>query len=91
MRCCKSTKIDLSQDLRPLQQKIRPLAPPLQEKLKLQLEYWLKDEVIEPFTLSSPLVPVTKKNETKPWCLDVRMVTKMTVRDILDSRLIRLI
>ena len=52
MQCCKSTKIDLLPDLIPLQQKIRPLAPPLQEKLKLQLEDLLKDEVIEP--LNSP-------------------------------------
>ena len=52
MQCCTSTKIDLLLELRPLQQKIRPLAIPLREKLKLQLEDWLKDEVIE--SLNSP-------------------------------------
>ena len=49
------SKIDLLSELRPLQQKIRPIAPPLREKLKLQLEDWFKDEVIEPFTLIIPL------------------------------------
>ncbi len=49
------SKIDLLSELRPLQQKIRLIAPPLREKVKLQLEDWFKDEVIEPFTLIIPL------------------------------------
>lgn len=59
-------KTELVPHAQPVHQRIRPLAPPLKENLKLQLEQWLKDEVIEPSNSpwSSLLVPVTKRNNT---------------------------
>jgi len=48
---------------KPIRQTVRPLHPPLRKNLLLQLEDWIKDQVIEPSNSpwASSLIPVTKK------------------------------
>ena len=55
-------KIDLNLDAQPVKQRVRPL--PLKANLKVQLDEWLRDCVIEPADSlwASPLVPLKKKN-----------------------------
>ena len=58
----------------PINQKIRPISPALEENLRKQIDEWLKHDVIEPST--SPwnfaLVPVPKKDKRTRWCVDYR-------------------
>ena len=76
-------KIELVPGARPVNQRVRPLPPPLKENLREQLDKWLKDEVIEQSNSpwSSPLVPVTKKSGTIRWVLDFCAVNSVTVAD----------
>ena len=76
-------KIDLIPNAQPVRQRVRPLAPPLRENLRLQLQDWIKDEVIESSNSpwASPLVPVTKKTGHTRWCVDFRAVNRLTVSD----------
>ena len=73
-------KIDLIPNAQPVPQRVRPLAPPLRENLRLQLQDWIKDKVIESSNSpwASPLVPVTKKTGHMRWCVDFRADNRMT-------------
>ena len=76
-------KIELMPGARPVNQRVRPLPPPLKANLRDQLDKWLKDEVIEPSNSpwSSPLVPVMKKSGQTRWVLDFRAVNSVTAGD----------
>ena len=76
-------KIDLIPNAQPVRQRVQPLAPPLRENLRLQLQDWIKDEVIESSNSpwASPLVLVMKKTGHTRWCVDFRAVNRMTVGD----------
>ena len=51
--------------------------------MKGQLDDWLRDCVIEPAESpwASPLVPVKKKNGTRRWATDFRVLNLLTVDD----------
>ena len=67
----------------PINQKIRPISPALEENLRKQIDEWLKHDVIEPST--SPwnfaLVPVPKKDKRTRWCVDYRPLNNRTIKD----------
>ena len=76
-------KIDLKENAVPVKQKVRPLAPPLKDNLKIQLDAWLRDSVIEPAESpwASPLVPVKKKKGPTRWATDFRILNSLTIDD----------
>ena len=67
----------------PINQKIRPISPALEDNLRKQIDEWLKHDVIEPST--SPwnfaLVPVPKKDKRTRWCVDYRPLNNRTIKD----------
>ena len=68
---------------KPINQKIRPINPALEESLKKQIDEWLKHGVIEETSSpwNSALVPVKKKNGKIRWCVDYRALNEITERD----------
>ena len=68
------TTIKLKPGTVPIKQKLRPLHPQQQAKLKVQLNKWMKEGlgVILPLKLlwASPLVTVKKKDGWTQWCVD---------------------
>ena len=79
-----SFQINLKPDAKPFRDKVRPLAPQMEEKLKKQIADWLRAKIIEPAQSpwSSALVPVKKKdsNEVR-WAIDFRKLNEATVAD----------
>ena len=67
----------------PVNLRIRPLNPNLEEKLRAQIDEWLQKGVIEPSKSpwNFPLVAVPKKNGKLRWCVDYRMLNARTEKD----------
>ena len=72
-----------TQDVPPIKCKLRPLAPPVEEKLKEQMDHWLKQDVVEPSTSpwSFALIAVPKKNGKTRFCVDYRRLNEVTLKD----------
>ena len=72
-----------TQDVPPIKCKLRPLAPPVEEKLREQMDHWLKQDVVE--TSTSPwsfaLIAVPKKNGKTRFCVDYRRLNEITLKD----------
>ena len=72
-----------TQDVPPIKCKLRPLAPPVEEKLKEQMDHWLKQDVVEASTSpwSFALIAVPKKNGKTRFCVDYRRLNEVTLKD----------
>ena len=68
---------------KPVNIRYRPVNPALEPDLKAQVDKWLKHGVIEP--CKSPwnfgLVPVKKKCGAIRWCVDLRRLNAVTIKD----------
>jgi hypothetical protein len=64
----------------------RPINPGLEKNLKEQLDKWIQYDVIE--TLSSPwsfaMVAAPKKGGAICWCIDYRLLNKVTLNDSIS-------
>jgi hypothetical protein len=67
----------------PIKCKYRPINRALEPDLRLQLDKWLENDVIEPAMSpwSANLVAAKKKNGAIRWCLDWRALNDATVKD----------
>ena len=67
----------------PITDKIRPINPKMEESLKIQVDKWLEQGVIQPSKSpwNSALVPARKKDGTWRWCLDYRRLNARTIKD----------
>ena len=81
------TMIKLKLGTVPIKQKLRPMHPQQQAKLREQLNKWLKEGVIRPSKSrwASLLVPVKKKDGRTRWCVDYRLIIACTVGDSFRS------
>src|SRR5208282_2052374 len=70
-------------DAKPICHKGRPLKAEEREKLKEQLNEWIRQDVIEPSKSpwSFGLLPVPKKNGKTRWVVDYRDLNKVTIKD----------
>ena len=75
--------IELRPDAKPVKHRVRPLAPQMTSDLRVQLDEWLEDQVIETSVSpwASPLVPVKKKDGGTRWAIDFRGLNNVTVAD----------
>ncbi len=67
----------------PIRQKPRRLAPAIQEEADKQVKDMLKRGIIEPSESpwASPIVLVTKKDGSRRFCSDYRMLNEVTIKD----------
>lgn len=67
----------------PVKVKNRPLSPGLEPALKEQMDAWMKHGVIEHSSSpwSFPIVAVAKKNKGVRFCIDYRLLNKVTKKD----------
>ena len=67
----------------PISQKLRPINPNLEARLREQIDEWLAKDVIEPSKSpwNFPLVAVPKKNGKIRWCVDYRALNARTEKD----------
>ena len=68
----------------PITQKVRPLAPAMEESLREQVAEWLKADVIQKSDSpwNCPLVPARKAGGRGwRWCLDFRALNQRTMKD----------
>ncbi len=73
----------ITEDVPPIKCKYRPINPALEPDLRIQLDKWLKDDVIEPANSpwSSNLVAAKKKGGRIRWCVDWRRLNMVTKKD----------
>lgn len=84
-------------DAKPIRQRQYAMSPAIQKHLHKEIDQMLKDDIIEPSNSPwcSPIVMVTKKDNTYRMCFDGRKVNEVTVRDsyplpLIDSILSKL-
>ena len=72
-----------TRDVPPIKTKGRPINPMMEEKLREQLDLWLKQEVVQPSSSpwSFPLIAVPKKNGKTRWVVDNRRLNGVTIKD----------
>jgi hypothetical protein len=72
-----------TEDVPPIKTRHRPINPGLEKNLREQLDKWIEHDVIEPS--SSPwsfaLVAAPKKGGAIRWCIDYRLLNKVTLND----------
>jgi hypothetical protein len=72
-----------TKDVPPIKTRHRPINPGLEKNLKEHLDKWIQHDVIEP--LSSPwsfaMVAAPKKGGAIRWCIDYRLLNKVTLND----------
>ena len=81
-------KIDLNLDAQPVKKCVGSLPPPpLKANLKVQLDEWMRDCVIEPAASpwASLLVPVKKKKGLVRWATDFRVLNSLTEEDAFPT------
>jgi len=70
-------------DAEPIFHRSRPLKPGYKEKLREQMDEWIRQDVIEPSCSpwSFGLLPVPKKNGKTRWVVDYRDLNQVTLKD----------
>ena len=76
-------EVRLKEGTKPVRQKDRPMNPKLEESLKIQVDKWIQQKIVEPSQSpwSSPLVPIRKKDGSIRWATDLRILNKYIVND----------
>ena len=76
-------RIDVEPGTKPVKDRVRPLAPHLEDPLRTQLDEWIKQDCIEPSTSpwAANLVPVRKKSGKIRFCVDWRGLNRVTIKD----------
>ena len=76
-------RIPLKPGAEPVKDRWRPLNPTMEAQLYKQIQEWIQNGIIKKCTSewSSALVPVRKKNGEIRFCLDVRNLNNLTVKD----------
>jgi hypothetical protein len=75
-----------TEDVPPIKTRHRPINPGLEKNLKEQLDTWIQHDVIEPS--SSPwsfaMVAAPKKGGAIHWCIEYRLLNKVTSNDSIS-------
>jgi hypothetical protein len=75
-----------TEDVPPIKTRHRPINPGLEKNLREQLDKWIEHDVIEPS--SSPwsfaMVAAPKKGGAIHWCIDYRLLKKVSLNDSIS-------